>query len=273
MEDLKAYRESGVLELYAMGDLSPGERREVELMLTKHPELLVELKEIEKSLEKYAEQHALEPAEYLRDKILEAIDAREEAVVKNLPVSDISIKQTNFYKYAFAASITLLLVSIAALINLNNQLDESNQRIASLEISNQKFSSTVNYINDELSNTRQTLEVYTNPKDYKMVELKGMPKAPPGAKMMVAFNPQKEAVMIDLASLKMPETDTQHQYQLWALVDGKPVDLGVFDAKADSTGMKKMKSVGKAQAFAVTLEPMGGSVNPTMDQMMLMGNI
>lgn len=254
-----------------MGILTAGEEREVELMLSKHPELLTELSEIEKSLETYAERHAIEPGEALRDTVLEALS--ENPIVKNLPASYQTAKQTNFYKFAFAASMALLLISIAALINLNNQLDESNQRIASLEISNQKFSSTVNYINDQLSNTRQTLEVYTNPKDYKMVELKGMPKAPPGAKMMVAFNPQKEVVMIDLASLKMPETDTQHQYQLWALVDGRPVDLGVFDAKADTTGMIKMKSLGKAQAFAVTLEPRGGSVNPTMDQMMLMGNI
>jgi anti-sigma-K factor RskA len=33
--------------------------------------------------------------------------------------------------------------------------------------------------------------------------------------------------------------------------------------------MKEMKSVALAQAFAVTLEPRGGSVNPTMDQMVV----
>jgi anti-sigma-K factor RskA len=268
VEDLKAYIESGILELYAMGDLSQSERHEVELMLANHPELLIELIEIEKSLQAYTEQYAIEPAEHLRDRILGALDTREEAIVKTLPV-----KQTNFYKYAFAASIALLLVSTATIVNLNTQLNVSNQRIVSLEVSNQKFSSNVNYINGQLLNTRQTLDVYTNSKDYKLVELKGMPKAPPGSKMMVAFNPAKEAVMIDMASLKMPENDAEHQYQLWALVDGKPVDLGVFDAKADTTLMLKMKSIGKAQAFAVTLERRGGSVNPTMDQMMLMGNI
>lgn len=269
MEDLKAYIESGILELYAMGDLSPGERQEVEFMLAKHPELLTELTEIEKSLEVYAEHHAIEPADYLRARILDVLITPEQTVFKTLPAATGS----NFYKYAFAASVALLLVSTAAIFRLNNQLEESNQRIASLEISNQKFSNNVNYMNEQLLSTKQTLEVYTNPKDYKLVELKGMPKAPPGSKMMVAFNPQREVVMIDMASLKMPENDTQHQYQLWALVDGKPVDLGVFDSKKDSTLMIKMKPIGKAQAFAVTLEPRGGSINPTMEQMMLMGNI
>lgn len=257
-----------MLELYALGDLSPDEKHGVELMLAKHPELKAELLEIEKSLEIYAQHHAIEPAEDLRDKFLGALDFREEAVVKTLPV-----RQTNFYKYAFAASVALLLVSTATIVNLNTQLDQSNQRIATLEISNQKFSSNANYMQEQLSDTRQALEVYINLKDYKMVELKGMPKAPPGSKMMVAFNPAKEVVMIDMASLKMPENDAEHQYQLWAMVDGKPVDLGVFDAKADTTLMLKMKPVGKAQAFAVTLERRGGSANPTMDQMMLLGNI
>ena len=79
--------------------------------------------------------------------------------------------------------------------------------------------------------------------------------------------------MIDLSSLEMPSNDDDHQYQLWALVDGKPVDLGVFDSSENNSGMKRMKSVKGAQAFAVTLEPKGGSVNPTMDQMMAIGNI
>jgi anti-sigma-K factor RskA len=91
--------------------------------------------------------------------------------------------------------------------------------------------------------------------------------------MTVAFSPGKKEVMIDLSSLKMPVNDQEHQYQLWALVDGKPVDLGVFDSTDDRSGMKRMKSVSGAQAFAVTLEPKGGSVNPTMEQMMAIGSI
>lgn len=255
-----------------MGDLSQSERHEVELMLEKHPELRYELNEIEKALQSYAETHAIEPEANLRDKVLGTLDIKEEASVKTLPSVNTSTKQNNFYKYAFAAAVALLLLSTIVIINLRSQLSESHQRIAFLESSNQKFSSRASYIEKELSDVRHTLEVYQNPEDFKMVELKGMPKAP-DAKMMVAFNPQKEMVMIDLASLKMPVTDKKHQYQLWALVDGKPVDLGVFDMKADSTGMIKMKPVKNAQAFAVTLEPMGGSVNPTMDEMIVMGSI
>jgi anti-sigma-K factor RskA len=64
-----------------------------------------------------------------------------------------------------------------------------------------------------------------------------------------------------------------HQYQLWALVDGKPVDLGVFDMRDGEVGLKNMKPIGVAQTFAVTLEPRGGSVSPTLEKLMVIGNI
>jgi anti-sigma-K factor RskA len=45
----------------------------------------------------------------------------------------------------------------------------------------------------------------------------------------------------------------------------------VFDKTSDSTDMKPMKSTAEAQAFAVTLEPRGGSASPTMNEMMVLG--
>jgi anti-sigma-K factor RskA len=49
--------------------------------------------------------------------------------------------------------------------------------------------------------------------------------------------------------------------------------LGVFDENPDSTNMKEMKTMAaiSADAFAVTLEPRGGSASPTMDEMMVSG--
>jgi len=80
--------------------------------------------------------------------------------------------------------------------------------------------------------------------------------------------------MVNLYNAKLPATDKNHQYQLWAIASGKPVDLGVFDnTETDSANIKAMKSIGVAQAFAVTIEPRGGSVNPTMDQMVAIASL
>lgn len=264
-----------MLELYASGDLNPDERVEIESMLLKHPELRLELAEIEKSLEHYAKAYSLEPSSNLRHKVLASLSnenkpynniAGPESAVVALPQ-----KRDSFFRYAFAASVSLLVMSLAALIFLYSQLQDSKQQVAVLENSNQQFSNRVNFMTGQLADKELALGVLRNP-EFKLIKLEGTKQAPK-ASMMVAFNPVKKEVMIDMSAMDMPVNDTEHQYQLWALVDGKPVDLGVFDMKPDGDGMVRMKAVENAQAFAVTLERRGGSKTPTMEQMMVMGAI
>ena len=269
MKDLKSYLESGILEQYVLGDLSNEERLEVEQNALKYPEIKSELNEIESALLRYAISNAIEPSKMLQDKILSSLDKTE---INIRPIQGGSPKFGQFYKYAFAASLALLFISVILLINLNNKLNDSYNQIAILQTGNERFSSQVNFIDEELRDTRNALHFYQNQAAYKLVTLKGSDKAP-DASILIAFNPEEEEVMIDLSSIKMPSNDEDHQYQLWAMVDGKPVDLGVFDSEADSTGMKKMKPIKNAQAFAVTLEIRGGSTNPNMDQMMAIGSI
>jgi anti-sigma-K factor RskA len=70
----------------------------------------------------------------------------------------------------------------------------------------------------------------------------------------------------------MPKLPSDKQYQLWALIDGKPRDLGVFDA-TDQRVILKMKNTQKAQAFAITIENKGGSPTPDLKRLQSMGKI
>ena len=57
-----------------------------------------------------------------------------------------------------------------------------------------------------------------------------------------------------------------------SIIDGKPVDAGVFDVGAD--GLLKMKSItGNAVAYAVTIEPKGGSESPSLETMQVYGEV
>jgi hypothetical protein len=272
VEDIKAYIESGILELYVLGDVTPAEKLQVEEMALKHPAIKAELAEIERSMEQYAEHNAVEPPEHLRDRILNSVltnfadDRNFSRANTNIGPDNIVVmpvqKTYNFYKYAFAACLALLLLSSIALITLYNQLQQSNNQLAVLQTDKQHFANKVNLMDHELN-------VFRDP-SFKFMKLKGTVHAPSAA-LMVAWNPVNKKVMIDLGSMKMPPNDKDHQYQLWALVGKKPIDLGVFDMKSDSTNMKEMKSIASANAFAVTLEPRGGSSTPTMDQMMVIG--
>jgi anti-sigma-K factor RskA len=273
VEDLKAYIESGILELYVLGDITTEEKLQVETMAANHPAIKAELDEIERAMELYAEENAVEPPENLRSRVLNSMLTNlgdDNTFTKAGDVKDNIItlppqKQSSFYKYAFAACLALLIASGIALMNLYNKLQESNTQIAALQIDKQHFANKVNFVEGELGVLRDTT--------FKFLKLNATPHAPSGAAITIAWSKNKHKVMVDMANVKMPANDSAHQYQLWAIVAGKPVDLGVFDANPDSAGMKEMKEIAaiKTDAFAVTLEPRGGSVNPTMDQMMVIG--
>jgi anti-sigma-K factor RskA len=272
VEEIKAYIESGILELYVLGDVSREEKLEVEAMAAKHPAIKAELEAIEKSMELYAEANAVEPAENLRDKVLNSLvtnlgdDRIFSAKENKKPDANIVQMRTDrratTYKYAFAACFVLLIISVAALVNAYRQIARSNNQIAALQSQNQRFANTVHLMDHDL-------DVYRDP-SFKMIRLQGMKKSP-SSSLMVAFSPSKKKVMIDMSDANIPATDKDHQYQLWALVKGKPVDLGVFDADTTSKAMKQMRSIEYADAFAVTLEKRGGSPTPHLDDLMVMG--
>jgi anti-sigma-K factor RskA len=272
VEDIRAYIESGILELYVLGDVTREEKFEVEAMAAKHPSVRAELDEIERSMESYAKVNAVEPAETQRERILNSLltnladDRNFESKQREKPGAVVIPLQTSrevvAYKYAFAACFVLLVVSVAALINAYRQIDQSNTLIVSLQSQNQAIAKTASFRENELNVFRDS--------SFKLVKLSGTKKSP-ASKLMVAFSPLKKKVMIDMANTNMPVNDKAHQYQLWAMVGGKPVNLGVFDADTTSKEMVEMKSIASANAFAVTLEPRGGSASPTMSEMMVLG--
>lgn len=273
MEDIKVYIESGILELYVLGNVTPEERAQVEAMAQKHPSIKAELDEIERSLELYAGENAVEPSKDMRNRVLNSLvvnlgddrtfkSARTATDEENNVIPILRARSNNIFKYAFAACFALLIISIAGLFSVYNKLQESNNLVASLQSQNRHFTNQVNLMDRELG-------VFRDP-SFKMLKLQGTSKSPSSA-LMVAWSPARKKVMIDMANASMPANDKDHQYQLWAMVGGKPVDLGVFDADTTSKGMKEMKSIASADAFAVTLEQRGGSLTPTMDQMMMIG--
>jgi len=274
VEDIKAYIESGILELYVVGDVSQAEKLEVEAMAAKHPAIKAELEEIGTSLELYARANAIEPAEGQRNKILNSLltnfdddgnFSTKSTTEKEADDNTISFRRPEsviVYKYALAACFVLLIVSVAALVNAYRQINQSNTLITSLQNQNQQIARTVSLKDDEIGVLRDP--------SFKLLRMAGTAKSPASG-LSVAWSPAKKQVWIDMTTSKMPANDKAHQYQLWALVGGKPVDLGVFDADTTAKDMVEMKSIASADAFAVTLEPRGGSASPTMSEMMVLG--
>ena len=133
-----------------------------------------------------------------------------------------------------------------------------------------RFAQTSQVVERQLGDLRQENEVLRND-EFKAVALAGT-KTAPSARARVLFNAATHKVYVDVRSL--PALPAGKQYQLWALDKGKPVDAGVLTAAtATGEGIQHMKDIASAQTFAMTIEPTGGSVNPTLSTMTVVGNI
>ena len=115
----------------------------------------------------------------------------------------------------------------------------------------------------------------------KRVELDAIDKNPftqtsntitkPGHFILLYWQPNTKKVL--MVSANLPDLSPEQQYQLWGMVNGKPVDAGVFDYKNSKLTMSFQKDISNASAFAVTVEPKGGSKEPTISNLCLMGKL
>ena len=69
------YIDSGILEQYTLGQLSPDEEHEVLRMAQEHPEIASELEAVADTLESYALQQAIKPPAEVRSSLLDKIAA------------------------------------------------------------------------------------------------------------------------------------------------------------------------------------------------------
>ncbi|MHB8378651.1 MAG: anti-sigma factor [Acidimicrobiales bacterium] len=64
-----------------------------------------------------------------------------------------------------------------------------------------------------------------------------------------------------LVSSKLPTLSSKHTYQLWGIVNGAPVSIGVLGTSPSQVAFTLAGSPGPT-ALAVTIEPAGGSLRP-----------
>jgi anti-sigma-K factor RskA len=277
VEEVKAYIESGILELYVLGQLTATECSEVEEMAKKYPAIKAEILAIELAMETYALENAIEPSIQTEEKLFAALGIKEPAQAvtepKIVPLYDsVNDGKIRKLRYALVACSILLAISLGALFSAHNELKDANFQIASLSADKEKFASTASKLEFENAGMQNRIAM-TETDEWTTVKLAGV-KNSPKAKMFVYWNKTNKNILINYAAMDLPKTDESHEYQLWALVDGKPVSLGVFASNESAKeAVVQMDTIQKAQAFAVTIEPTGGSVNPTMEKMVVMGGI
>ncbi|WP_299700237.1 anti-sigma factor [uncultured Pontibacter sp.] len=260
------YIASGKLELYAAGGLTEAEREEVERRAAASPEIRMALDEACAAMEAYAGLHAVSPRPALKNRIMQQL-AVEEAPARTLYQE--AVREPKAYRWMLAASLALAIISGILSFYFYNRWQQAEDRLAGVMASEQLLARNFHQTNLQLQQQEETLSILRNP-DFQAVRLQGV-ESHPEARMTVYWNQRQQQVYVDQVALPAPPTGKQ--YQLWALADGKPIDAGMLEMIDGKAGLQQMKNIGAAQAFAVTLEPAGGSASPTLDELRVMGNV
>jgi anti-sigma-K factor RskA len=259
--NIKEYISSGILEAYVLGELSDQERSEVEKNLALYPALLEELRLIEETQEAILQRIAVAPRAGLKAQILNNIPRNEAKVVQ-------MESDARPWKFAAAAAIGLAVVSSVLAFNYWNKWRNTENDLLALRQDNARIAEDYNRVNRQLEGFEQEIEIISDPA-FTKVMLAGTANAPE-ALAVVYWKESTAEVFLKVKNLK--SLSQENQYQLWAIIDGKPVDAGVFDGNV--AGIAKMKDIGKgAAAFAVTVEPRGGKATPSLETMQLLGNV
>ena len=272
------YISSGLIEAYIGGLAVPQEVQEVEAAMGQYPEVATVVDDYQLGMEHYVMLHAVPPPPVVKVNIfriiaeeeqgkVQATDTDENQVTTDTPVRKLYVN--SIWRWTAAAAILLLLGSLYFNYIYFARYSDYKVKYEALAESHSSLAAETNTYRARLDLMEQSLSLVKNP-SMKMVKMPGT-KAFPEAQATVYWNQASKEVFVMVNNLPTPDADKQ--FQLWAIVDGKPVDMGVFDAGTNSTDelLQKMKSIDNAEMFAVTLEKKGGSPVPTMDQMYVAG--
>lgn len=272
--DVNQYIETGILESYAMGQASSQEQREVQCLSKIYPEIAEELKRVEAHLETFATASKRTAPASLKSSILAAIEEVDQepamSVVKDTqpkPAPRANIKsiepKIDKPRFSFAAAASIILaIGLAGMYYVYaSDRDENRVQIAQLKEENAAQSKALESVHNELV-------AITDP-SVTQIKLVGTENYPQSV-AQVYWNNETGDVILD--SKYLAELPSDQQYQLWVLVDGDPVDMGMVPVENDSE-LLKMKTTKAGQHFAITIEKAGGSPTPNLEQMVVFGTV
>ncbi|MBC6368428.1 anti-sigma factor [Algoriphagus sp. AK58] len=275
--NIQEYIESGKLELFLLGELTEREREEVIAMAKAHPQIQEELDALEQSMFAFDELTGKKPSPQLKEKIFASLEEdfkKEEAPKKApapnpAPVETKVVKLTPWKSFAAAASLVAVLASAAA-IYFAGKFYETDQKFTALLQDQQVMADNLNQVKLQYEETDNRLDRLVAG-DFRRVEMKG--EALPmqkDAKVDVFWDQKVQEVFVAVNNLN--SLSEEFDYQLWAIGKDGPVGIGLVNPGEKFT-LQQMQAVAEAGAFAITIEPKGGSQSPTLEKLVVLGEV
>lgn len=267
--DIEYIKSSGMIERYALGQASCHEAEVLEDAMSQNPEVKQLVDDACIGMEAMASASARKMPEGLETLVMASLSTPDH-LSGTAPKSEESSDKV-FSLPAFTAGLAAAAALAGVLIvtgvlgggkakSLQAKLDTTQERIEALQLAQDEREA-------QLSELVAEFELITDPATSKVAL---DPVAAGGdASALVYWNSFAQALYIDSEAL--PVLGEDEQYQLWAIVDAGPLSMGVL-ALNDSREVLAVPDFENPAAFAITVEPIGGSVSPTLDKMVVLGN-
>ncbi len=261
--ETNTYIESGILELYVFGKLTATEEREVLQNAAQYPEIKAELTRIEIAFEQYALSRGITPPPGTLTAILRRTGISSAAAAATPQTSG------NVFSYLLAALTAISLLAAYYFYNLSN---ENNNKIIDKTEELTLLRTGCDEVKEINTQLKEEIKIINNIHTHSVLMNATGKYENTAAIAAIHYNVNDKVTWLDVRDLPAPPAGKQ--YQLWAIVDGKPVDMGVFDLIPDrDTSLQTVPYVAEAQAFAVTIEDIGGVENPTLEEMIVVGSL
>lgn len=251
--DKQQFLASGLLEQYVLGLTDQEESVVVEKWLRKHPDLQKEVDAMHEALEQYSLAQGIKPPSGLRSKIMRDIEAngteqllQVEPQIESRPSS----RSWTSYIWPVAASIAL----VFALIR-NNSLGHD-LRSAKSELAQTQY---------DCEEESRRFQAFLQHSATQKVTLPGV-TAGSSVAVVVYWNPEQKLAFVDMSTLPASPTP-EKQFQIWADVEGEMINLGLLRQGEPDT-LQPIAFLRNAESLNITLEPVGGSPHPHVQDLL-----
>ncbi|MBX2872086.1 MAG: anti-sigma factor [Saprospiraceae bacterium] len=251
--DKQQFLASGLLEQYVLGLTDQKESVEVEKWLRKHPDLQKEVDAMHEALEQYSLAQGIKPPSGLRSKIMRDIEANgtdQLLQVEPQTAPPAPGRRWTSYIWPVAASIALLFTLIR-----NNGLGHD-LRSAKAELAQTQY---------DCEEEARRFQAFLGHSATKTVTLPGVAEGSSVA-VVVYWNPEQKLAFVDMSTLPTPP-NPQKQFQIWADVEGEMINLGLL-RRGEPDTLQPIAFLRNAESLNITLEPLGGSPHPHVQDLL-----
>ena len=281
--------EDELFPFYALDALTDEERAEVEAYVAGNPEAVARLLAAQDAVTAFtAELEPVAPDPAVKARLMARIGdetapvtAAPQPATRHAPppaTRGFSLRDF-FFGRALGFAVLLLLLGGFGLFRLWQQTNDLRAQVATLEAQTVALQSDVDRLqttNDtlwaELAARDETLAQYRQP-GAVTVAIGDATGEHPAAVGTLTILPDGDEVTLSVANLPPPPADST--YQAWLIVGGAAVSAGTFAVDTAGQGRHLITNAapGTFEAVGVSLEPSGGSDQPTPGSIILLGSL